>query len=98
MTKVCMKRITEATKRLVKRDIEGAKKVSFNFDSWFYSKWSDEAALEIRSDMIGMFKTNTKGFCKDNIDNLTVDKPGGSFIAFKRRSMCPGHMPLISIG
>ena len=42
----------------------------FLFDSWFASKKEAEAAMELGADLIGMVKTNTKGFCKPMV-------PGG---------------------
>ena len=48
--------------------------------------------------MVGMVKTNTKGFCKETIDNLTKDRTVGSYLLLRNKSMVPGDMPLFSIG
>ena len=45
-----------------------------------------------------MVKTNTKGFCKDKIDNLTKNWPGGSYLVLRSNPMVPGGRPLIAIG
>ena len=45
----------------------------FPVDSWFASKKATEAAMELGDELIGMVKTNTKGFCKETIVNLTKD-------------------------
>ena len=34
----------------------------FLFNSWFASKKAAEAAMELGAELIGMVKTNTKGF------------------------------------
>ena len=41
------------------------------FDSLFYSKRLAKYEIYFCSDMISMVKSNTKLFCKDNIDNIT---------------------------
>ena len=48
--------------------------------------------------MIGMVKTNTKVLCKDTIENLTKDFPGGSYLVLERKSVVSGDRMLISIG
>ena len=45
-----------------------------------------------------MVKTNTKGFCKDTIEKLTKDWPGGSYLVLRIKPMVPGGRPLIAIG
>ena len=45
-----------------------------------------------------MVKTNTKGFCKDTIEQLTKGWPGGSFLALRSKTMVPGGRLLIYIG
>ena len=66
-TESCTKRMTEATKGIGQRDIEGATKDCFIFGSWFFSKKLAEAVIDFGADMIGMVKNNTKGFCKETI-------------------------------
>ena len=50
------------------------------------------------AELIGMAKTNTKGFCKDTIEKLTKDWPGGSYFVLRSKHMVPGDRPLIAIG
>ena len=45
-----------------------------------------------------MVKTNTKGFCKETIENLTKDWPGGSYLVLRSKPMVPGGRPLIDMG
>ena len=45
-----------------------------------------------------MFKKNTKGFCKETIEKLTKDWPGGSYLMLRSKPMVPGDRPLIAIG
>ena len=54
--------------------------------------------MEIGAKLIGMVKTNTKGFYKDTIKNLTKDWPVGSYLMLKSNHMVPGDRPLITIG
>ena len=70
----------------------------FLFDSWFASKKAAEDAMEIGVELIGMVKTNTKGFYKDTIEKFTRDWPGVSYLVLRRKTMVPGDRPLISIG
>ena len=44
-----------------------------------------------------MVKTNTNGFCKDNIEKLTNDFPEGSYLVLRSKPMVPGDRPLIAI-
>ena len=53
--------------------------------------------MEIGAKLIGMAKTNTKGFCKETIEKLTKNWPGGSYLVLSIKPMVPGDMPLISI-
>ena len=39
-----------------------------------------------------------EGFCKDTIENLTKDWPGGSYLMLRSKPMVPGVRPLIDIG
>ena len=67
------KRMMEATKGIGQKSIKGGTKDCFLFDSCFASKKAAESAMEMGAEFIGMVKTNTKGFCKETIDNLTKD-------------------------
>ena len=97
-TTVCTKRMTEATKGVGQTYIEGGTKYCFLFDSWFASKKAEESAMEIGAELIGMVNTNTKGFCKETIEKLTKDWPGGSYLVLRSKHMVPGDRPLIAIG
>ena len=70
----------------------------FLFNSWFASKKTTEAAMELGAEFIGMVKTNTKGFCKETIEKLTKDWPGGSYPVLRSKPMVPGDRTLIAIG
>ena len=74
----CTKVTMTATNKIGQRDMKGAIKDCFVFDSFFSSNNLAEAAIYVVADMIGMVKTNTKVFCKDTIENLTNNWPGGS--------------------
>lgn len=54
------KRIVEATNGLVQKDLKGTMKDCFISESWFVSKRSDEAAMDVGAEIISMFKTNIK--------------------------------------
>ena len=54
--------------------------------------------MELVVELIGMVKTNTKGFCKDTIEKLTKDWHGGSYLVLRSKPMVPGGRPLIAIG
>ena len=54
--------------------------------------------MELSAEFIGMVKTNTKGFCKETIDKLTKDWPGGSYLVLRSKPMVPGGRSLIAIG
>ena len=97
-TAACNKRMMEATKGIGQESIEGGKKYYFLFDSWFASKKAAEAAMELGSELIGMVKTNTKGFCKETIEKLTKDWPGGYYLVLRSKPMAPRDRPLIAIG
>ena len=56
----------------------GLPRILFIFESWFSSKSSTEAAIDVGEDLIGMVKTNTHIFYKETIEKLTRDFPGGS--------------------
>ena len=53
--------------------------------------------MDVGADMIGMVKTNTKGFLKETIDNITKDWPGGSYLVLNRNPMVTGDRQLIAI-
>ena len=65
--------MTEETKGIGQKYRKGATKDCFIFDSWFSSKKASEDAMEVGAELIGMVKTNTKGFCKETIEKLTKD-------------------------
>ena len=54
--------------------------------------------MELGAELIGTVKTNTKGFCKETIEKLTKDWPGGSYLVLRSKPMVPGDSPLIYIG
>ena len=90
--------MTEATKGIGQKYIKGGTKDCFLSDSWFASKKAEKAAIEIVAEFIGMVKTNTKGFSKDSIENLTKDWHGGFYLVLMSKPMVPGYRPLIAIG
>ena len=88
----------EATKGVGQKSIKGWKKDFFLFDSWFASNKAAEYAMEVDAELIGMVNTNTKGLCKEAIEKLTKDRPGGSYLVFSSKPMVPGDRFLIAIG
>ena len=66
----------EATKGIGQKYRKQATEDYLLFDSWLYSKESTEYATEVGTKLVDMIKTNTKGLCKDKIDNLTKDWQG----------------------
>ena len=96
-TAACTKIMVEATSGIGQKDIKGGTKDCFLFDIWLVSKKAEESEMEIDAELIGMVKTNTKGFCKDAIEKLTKDWPGGSYLVFRSKPMVPGDRPLIAI-
>ena len=54
--------------------------------------------MEVGAELIVMVKTNTKGLCKETIENLTKDWTGGSYLVLRIKPMVPGDRPLIAIG
>ena len=50
------------------------------------------------AELIGTVKTNTKGFCKETIEKLTKNCPGGSYLVLRSKHMVPRGRPLIAIG
>ena len=91
LTAACTKGMTEATKGIGQNYRKGATKDCFIFNSWFSSKESTEAAMDIGAKLIGMVKTNTKLFCKDTIEKLTTDFPGGSYLLLNIKPVVPGE-------
>ena len=89
----------EATKGIGQKSIRGGRGgYHFLFYSWFASKKAEEAVMEVVAELIGMVKTNTKGFCKETIENLTKYWPGGSYLVLRSKPMVPGVRTLIAIG
>ena len=60
----------EETKGIGQKSKKGGPKDCFLFDSRFDSKKAEEAAMELGVELIGMVKTNTKGFCKEKLRSL----------------------------
>ena len=87
----------EATKGIGQNSIKGGTKDCLLFDSWFDYKKAAESAIEIGSDLIGIVKTDTEGFCKETIEKLTKYWPGGSYLVLRIKPMVPGDRPLIDI-
>ena len=97
-TEACTKRMMEAKKGIGQKSIKGGTKDCFLFYSWFVSKKAAEYEMEVGDEFIGMLKTNTKGFCKETIENITKDWTVGSYLMLRSKPMVPGYRPLISIG
>ena len=70
--------MTKTTIKLGQRHMKGTTKDYFLFKSCFSSNNLAEAAMDVGADTIGMVKTNTKVFFKENIENITNNWPGGS--------------------
>ena len=68
----------EATKGVGQKSMKWGSKYFFLFDSWFASKKSAEDKMEVSAKLIGIVKKNYKRFCKETIEKLTKDWPGGS--------------------
>ena len=66
-TAACTKWMMEEKKWIGPKSKKGGPKDCFLFDSWFASKKAAESSMELGVELIGMVKTNTKGFCKDTI-------------------------------
>ena len=97
-TAACIKRLIEETKGLGERALKGSTSYCLLFDSSFLSKKSAEAAASVGVDLVGMVKTNTKGFCKAMIEGLTKDWPDGSYIVLRSKHKVLGERTLLSIG
>ena len=79
----------EATKGIGQKSIKGGTKDCFLFDSWFASKKAAEAAMEMGAELIGMVKTNTKGFCKETIEKLTKYWTRDYYLVLRSKPMVP---------
>ena len=97
-TAACTKRMMEETQGIGQKSKKEGPKDCFLFDSWFPSKKAAEAAMELGAELIGMVKTNTTGLCKEKIEKLTKNWPGGSYLVLRSKPMVPGGRPLIAIG
>ena len=62
VTAACTRRMKESEKGICQRYIKGATKDCFLFGGWFSSKNLAEAVIYFCADIIGMVRTNTKGF------------------------------------
>ena len=81
-----------------KKSKKGGTKDFFLFDGWFSANKVAEATMELGAELIGMVKTNTKGLCKETIEKLTKNWPGGSYLVLRSKPMVPGGRPCIAIG
>ena len=54
--------------------------------------------MDVGAEIIGMVKTNIKGLCKETIDNMAKDWPGGSYLALNRKCMVPRDRLIMTIG
>ena len=54
--------------------------------------------MDVGPDFIGLFKTNTEGFCKGFICNTKKELPGGYYLVFKSKLVMPGDRHLLAIG
>ena len=68
--------IVEAMKGIGQRNVKGATKYFFLFVSSLFLKRSDMNVMNDVSDIIVVVKNNTKGLCKDTINNMTKYLPG----------------------
>ena len=59
-TSACKNIMMEATKGIGQRDMKVATRYCFLFGSWFSSKKSEEYAMDVGADIIGMVKTDKK--------------------------------------
>ena len=59
-TSACTKKIMEATKGFVQRDVNLSNNDFFLFGGWFSSKRFAEALMYVVSEIIGIIKINTK--------------------------------------
>ena len=90
--------MTTETNKIGQRDMKGATNDCFLFDSCFSSNKLVESEMDIGTYMIGVVKTNTEGFYKETIENITNNWPGDSYLVFRRKPMVPRFRPIIAIG
>ena len=69
----CTKNMMKTTNSLGKSDVKGATNYCFIFGRLFVSKRLGEYVMYFGTKIIGVVKTNTKGFCKYAIKNITND-------------------------
>ena len=53
--------------------------------------------MDVGIDFIGLFKTNTGGFCKGFICSTTKELPGGYYLVFKSNLVMPGDRHILAI-
>ena len=94
----CTNRLMEEMKGLGQMALKGSTRDCFLFDSWSLSKKAENEATSIGVDLVGMVKTNTKGFCKATIEGLAKDWPGGYYIVFSINPVVTGERLLVAIG
>ena len=87
-TEASTKITKKSTKGIGQREMKGATEDCFLFDGCFSSYKSAESAMGFGADMIVMVKTNTKGFCKETIENLTKHCPGDSYLMLSIDGNC----------
>ena len=63
----------EATKGIGQKYRKSVAKACFLFNGCFLSNKLAESVMKVGAKLIGMVKKNTKGFCKETIENLTTD-------------------------
>ena len=80
------------------RALKGSTRHCFLFENWFSSKKASEAAASIGFDLIGMVKTNTKGFFKATIEGLTKDWHDRSYKVFRTKNTMTGERLILAIG
>ena len=96
-TAVCTKRMVEATKGIGQKYRKGVTNNCFLFDCLFSSNKLAEAFMEVGAKLVGMVKTNTKGFCKETIEKLTKNWTRGSYLLLVSKPMVLGSRPPIDI-
>ena len=47
---------------------------------------------------LGLDRKSVVGFCKETIEKLTKNWPGGSYLVLRSKPMVPGGRPLIATG
>ena len=97
-TAACSKIMMEATKGIRHKYRKGTTEDCFIFGIFFSSKKSAEAVMEVGAVLIGMIKINVKGFCKETIESLTKEWPGGYHRMLRSKPMVPEGRQLIDFG